>query len=113
MPERVAMMVFRAPYAKRRRLLHRPRGSTKLWHRAPTPPFARCHVARSNAGICSRCRRFCERHPPRPEYLLTDKGKALGPALAALRDRGLQHAEGRTHPKYRALEIAARPRGRS
>jgi DNA-binding HxlR family transcriptional regulator len=56
--------------------------------------------------------RFYEQHPPRAEYLLTDKGRALGPALAALRDWGLQHAGGRMHPKYRAFETAAR-RGKS
>ena len=56
--------------------------------------------------------RFYEQHPPRAEYLLTDKGRALGPALAALRDWGLQHAGGRMHPKYRALETASRPTGR-
>jgi DNA-binding HxlR family transcriptional regulator len=29
-------------------------------------------------------RRFYTEHPPRAEYLLTDKGRALGPALKAL-----------------------------
>jgi DNA-binding HxlR family transcriptional regulator len=28
--------------------------------------------------------RLYERHPPRLEYFLTDKGKALGPVLKAL-----------------------------
>lgn len=28
--------------------------------------------------------RLCERHPPRYEYYLTDKGKALAPVLKAL-----------------------------
>lgn len=55
---------------------------------------------------------FYERHPPRAEYLLTDKGRALGPALAALRDWGLQHAGGRMHPKYRGLGTASRPKER-
>ncbi len=54
--------------------------------------------------------RLYEQHPPRAEYLLTDKGRALGPALAALRDWGLQHAGGRMHPKYRAFETTARKR---
>jgi len=29
-------------------------------------------------------RRFYEEHPPRAEYLLTEKGRALGPVLKAL-----------------------------
>jgi DNA-binding HxlR family transcriptional regulator len=33
-------------------------------------------------------RRFYSDHPPRAEYLLTDKGKAFGPVLMALRDFG-------------------------
>jgi DNA-binding HxlR family transcriptional regulator len=35
--------------------------------------------------------RLYESHPPRYEYLLTPKGKALGPVLKAL------HAWGETH----------------
>lgn len=35
-------------------------------------------------------RRFYSDHPPRAEYLLTAKGKTLGPILAALRDWGRQ-----------------------
>jgi len=33
-------------------------------------------------------RRFYAQHPPRAEYLLTEKGKRLGPVLAAMRDYG-------------------------
>ena len=33
-------------------------------------------------------RRFYEQHPPRAEYLLTDKGRRLGPVLRALLDWG-------------------------
>lgn len=36
-------------------------------------------------------RRFYEDHPPRAEYLLTDKGKKLGPVLKALYDWGSRH----------------------
>jgi DNA-binding HxlR family transcriptional regulator len=39
------------------------------------------------AGLISR--RFYTQHPPRAEYLLTAKGQALRPALAALREWGL------------------------
>jgi DNA-binding HxlR family transcriptional regulator len=37
-------------------------------------------------------RRFYEQHPPRAEYLLTDKGRQLGPVLKALLDWGRRHA---------------------
>jgi DNA-binding HxlR family transcriptional regulator len=33
-------------------------------------------------------RRFYEQHPPRAEYLLTDKGRQLGPVLKALFEWG-------------------------
>ncbi|MEM6550134.1 MAG: helix-turn-helix domain-containing protein [Pseudomonadota bacterium] len=33
-------------------------------------------------------RRLYSDHPPRAEYLLTEKGQSLGPVLAALRDWG-------------------------
>jgi DNA-binding HxlR family transcriptional regulator len=36
-------------------------------------------------------RRFYEQHPPRAEYVLTDKGRQLGPALNALLDWGRKH----------------------
>jgi len=36
-------------------------------------------------------RRFYEQHPPRAEYLLTAKGRALGPVLNALLDWGRSH----------------------
>src|SRR5262245_53254751 len=36
-------------------------------------------------------RRFYADHPPRAEYVLTDKGRALSPALKALLDWGRRH----------------------
>jgi DNA-binding HxlR family transcriptional regulator len=36
-------------------------------------------------------RRFYEQHPPRAEYVLTDKGRSLGPVLKALLDWGSKH----------------------
>ena len=36
-------------------------------------------------------RRFYEEHPPRAEYLLTQKGKELGPVLKALLAWGEKH----------------------
>ena len=38
------------------------------------------------AGVVER--RFYEQHPPRAEYVLTEKGEALRPALRALREWG-------------------------
>jgi DNA-binding HxlR family transcriptional regulator len=37
-------------------------------------------------------RRFYADHPPRAEYLLTDKGRTLGPLLKMLLDWGIKHA---------------------
>jgi DNA-binding HxlR family transcriptional regulator len=36
-------------------------------------------------------RRFYEQHPPRAEYVLTEKGRQLGPVLKALLDWGRRH----------------------
>ncbi|HSU62988.1 MAG TPA: helix-turn-helix domain-containing protein [Burkholderiales bacterium] len=36
-------------------------------------------------------RKLYSEHPPRLEYHLTDRGKSLGPVLAALRDWGRRH----------------------
>jgi DNA-binding HxlR family transcriptional regulator len=36
-------------------------------------------------------RRMYEQHPPRAEYVLTAKGRELGPVLRALKDWGLKH----------------------
>lgn len=41
------------------------------------------------AGLVQR--RFYEQHPPRAEYVLTDKGRELGPVLRALRAWGEKH----------------------
>ena len=43
------------------------------------------------AGIVER--RFYEQHPPRAEYLLTEKGKELRPVLKALLDWGERHTK--------------------
>lgn len=39
-------------------------------------------------------RRFYSSHPPRAEYVLTDKGKAFGPIIEALRQWGEQWEPG-------------------
>ena len=36
-------------------------------------------------------RRFYEQHPPRAEYVLTDKGRELRPVLRALKEWGEKH----------------------
>ncbi len=41
------------------------------------------------AGIINR--RFYEEHPPRAEYLLTPKGRELGPVMKLLRAWGEKH----------------------
>ena len=38
------------------------------------------------AGVVAR--RLYQNHPPRADYLLTEKGRALGPVLQAMRDWG-------------------------
>src|SRR6266480_1470972 len=40
-------------------------------------------------GIIAR--RFYEEHPPRAEYVLTDKGRTLGPVLKAHLEWGRKH----------------------
>lgn len=37
-------------------------------------------------------REFYSDHPPRTEYLLTDKGRSISPVIAALRDWGQQQS---------------------
>jgi DNA-binding HxlR family transcriptional regulator len=44
-----------------------------------------------HAGIVER--RFYEQHPPRAEYLLTEKGKELRPVLRALFEWGERHTK--------------------
>lgn len=41
------------------------------------------------AGIIKR--RIYQQHPPRAEYLLTQKGRELKPLLLAMRDWGIKH----------------------
>ena len=55
----------------------------------PTTLSARLRSLENN-GVVER--RFYSDYPPRAEYLLTKKGKALGPAIAALRDWGRRFA---------------------
>ncbi|MGD2132915.1 MAG: helix-turn-helix domain-containing protein [Maricaulaceae bacterium] len=43
-----------------------------------------------DAGIVER--RFYESHPPRAEYLLTEKGREMKGVIGAMRDWGAKHA---------------------
>jgi DNA-binding HxlR family transcriptional regulator len=55
---------------------------------APNTLSARLKVLEAQGVIATR---LYERHPPRYEYFLTDKGKALGPVLKALYAWGERH----------------------
>jgi DNA-binding HxlR family transcriptional regulator len=57
---------------------------------SPNPLSARLKRL-EDAGVVER--RFYEQHPPRAEYLLTPKGRALGPVLKALLEWGRKHTE--------------------
>jgi DNA-binding HxlR family transcriptional regulator len=55
---------------------------------APNTLSARLKVLEAKGVIAMR---LYEKHPPRYEYFLTEKGKALGPVLKALRIWGEQY----------------------
>lgn len=55
---------------------------------APNTLSARLKTLEAQGVIATR---LYESHPPRYEYFLTDKGKALGPVLKALYAWGQQH----------------------
>ena len=52
---------------------------------APNTLSARLKALEAQGVIATR---LYEKHPPRYEYFLTDKGKALGPVLKALHNWG-------------------------
>jgi len=56
---------------------------------APTTLSERLRTLERN-GVVER--RFYSMSPPRAEYLLTDKGRELGPIIAAMRDWGRKYA---------------------
>jgi DNA-binding HxlR family transcriptional regulator len=56
---------------------------------APNTLSARLKALEDN-GLVQRAL-YSER-PPRVEYMLTDKGKSLGPVVRAMRDWGTKHA---------------------
>src|SRR6516165_1855485 len=63
-----------------------------------------------DTGIVER--RFYEQHPPRAEYVLTAKGKELGPGLRAVLDWGQRHTRYRVPekcPPGRDLDTRIRP----
>jgi DNA-binding HxlR family transcriptional regulator len=55
---------------------------------SPNTLSARLKILEEN-GIVER--RFYEEHPPRAEYVLTGKGRELGPAMRALQNWGQKH----------------------
>ena len=55
---------------------------------APNTLSARLKTLEAQGVVATR---LYEQHPPRYQYFLTDKGKALGPVLKALRAWGEQH----------------------
>lgn len=55
---------------------------------SPNTLSARLKVLEENEIVA---RRFYEDHPPRAEYLLTDKGRELGPVLKSLLAWGQKH----------------------
>lgn len=55
---------------------------------APNTLSARLKTLEENGLVF---RRLYNEHPPRLEYVLTDKGKSLGPVLRAIRDWGDKH----------------------
>ena len=72
--------------------------------------LARRLAALVEAGLLER-RRY-QQHPPRDEYLLTERGRDFRPVLAALVAFGRRHfaAPGRpTHPRYAGLFTAPVP----
>jgi DNA-binding HxlR family transcriptional regulator len=74
-------------------LLHGPRRfqdfQTSLSGVAPNTLSARLKAMEEN-GLVQR--RLYNERPPRLEYVLTDKGRSLGPVVQALRDWGSKHA---------------------
>jgi DNA-binding HxlR family transcriptional regulator len=55
---------------------------------APNTLSERLKMLEAN-GIVER--RFYEQHPPRAEYVLTPKGRELGPIIRAMREWGERH----------------------
>ena len=77
--------------------LHRTRRFQHLQHSlagiAPNTLSARLKSLEEQDIVTSR---LYSNHPPRPEYVLTKKGRALGPVLRALRHWGMDHGPGGT-----------------
>lgn len=82
------------PLILRDLLLHGPRRfqdfQESLAGIAPTTLSDRLK-ALEKTGIVER--RFYSEHPPRAEYVLTDRGRDLGPIVQAMRDWGEKYPE--------------------
>lgn len=57
---------------------------------APNTLSARLKSLENQDIVTSRL--YCK-HPPRPEYLLTEKGRTLGPVLQAMREWGQEYED--------------------
>jgi|SRR5690348_7065317 DNA-binding HxlR family transcriptional regulator len=75
-------------------LLHGPRRfqdfQDSLSGVAPNTLSARLKEMEDNGLIY---RRFYSERPPRVEYVLTDKGKSLGPVVRAMQQWGIKHLD--------------------
>src|SRR5262249_46750584 len=77
--ERWAILILRDLLLQGPRKFHDLQGS--LAGISPNTLSARLKTLEQNGVIA---RHFYEEHPPRAEYVLTEKGRALGPVLKAL-----------------------------
>src|SRR5260370_30806433 len=71
-------------------------GPPRASRQPPRTPPRRLHAWRRRSSIVER--RFYEQHPPRAEYVLTGKGRQLGPVLQTLLDWGRKHTAAPAQP---------------
>ena len=73
-------------------LLHGPRRFQDFQESSPglAPNTLSARLKEMEAGGLVHRQLYSE-HPPRVEYVLTDRGKSLGPIVKALRDWGLKN----------------------
>jgi DNA-binding HxlR family transcriptional regulator len=81
-----------APLILRDLLLHKSRRFQDFQEALPgIAPNTLSERLKALEGHGIIARRQYEDHPPRFEYVLSDKGKTLGPIIKALRDWGARH----------------------
>jgi DNA-binding HxlR family transcriptional regulator len=74
---------------------------------APNTLSERLKLLESN-GIVER--RLYEQHPPRAEYVLTPKGRELGPIIRAMREWGEKHTGVKAPGDLRLAERRSQPK---